>query len=383
MEIKYIEELTLEDRLKYLPENSNEFWSFYMISFVNKAYKQNDFEKYFKDYKDIGRFGLEDNKIVQQLFDSLMHRRNVEYFRYYRDDEGASFKFWDVFYEDEKKQAELLKEKSDQLYSYFNFLVMSDVKIKNISFFFYNNSYKNKKSNIDFKNYATPKIGSDFINIDTYQKNFYTVLIDIDKQYYESLLKNKIPNSEEVLVVINKTIDLQELASPIIFIEYPKELVVYKKLIKNWLLMEVEKRKRQFMWEEGYIPMPYLEITKFANRLLDPAERDYLIKDSPEYFQYPKHIFSGYKGYKLFKYYSKGIYNQTMLTFIYRNMRSNEREEYKILADPAPFLEWYNSQREHDNIFQINQPLSKVNSKERQQNYKIIKSLIEELYPTT
>ena len=109
-----------------------------MIAFVNKAYKQNDFEKYFKDYKDIGRFGLEDNKIVQQLFDSLMHRRNVEYFRYYRDDEGASFKFWDVFYEDEKKQAELLKEKSDQLYSYFNFLVMSDVKIKNISFFFYN-----------------------------------------------------------------------------------------------------------------------------------------------------------------------------------------------------------------------------------------------------
>ncbi|MBW4970546.1 hypothetical protein KZY98_08750 [Croceibacter atlanticus] len=383
MEIKYIEETTLEDRLKYLPENSNEFWSFYMIAFVNKAYKQNDFEKYFKDYKDIGRFGLEDNKIVQQLFDSLMNRRNVEYFRYYRDDEGTSFKFWDVFYEDEKKQAELLKEKSDQLYSYFNFLVMSDVKIKNISFFFYNNSYKNKKSNIDFKNYATPKIGSDFINIDTYQKKFYTVLIDIDKQYYESLLKNKIPNSEEVLVVINKTIDLQELASPIIFIEYPKELVVYKKLIKNWLLMEVEKRKRQFMWEEGYIPMPYLEITKFANRLLDPAERDYLIKDSPEYFQYPKHIFSGYKGYKLFKYYSKGIYNQTMLTFIYRNMRSNEREEYKILADPAPFLEWYNSQREHDNIFQINQPLSKVNSKERQQNYKIIKSLIEELYPTT
>ena len=383
MEIKYIEELTLEDRLKYLPENSNEFWSFYMISFVNKAYKQNDFEKYFKDYKDIGRFGLEDNKIVQQLFDSLMHRRNVEYFRYYRDDEGASFKFWDVFYEDEKKQAELLKEKSDQLYSYFNFLVMSDVKIKNISFFFYNNSYKNKKSNIDFKNYATPKIGSDFINIDTYQKKFYTVLIDIDKQYYESLLKKKIPNSEEVLVVINKTIDLQELASPIIFIEYPKELVVYKKLIKNWLLMEVEKRKRQFMWEEGYIPMPYLVITKFANRLLDPAERDYLIKDSPEYYQYPKHIFSGFKGYKLFEYYSKGIYNQTMLTFIYRNMRSNEREEYKILADPAPFLEWYNSQREHDNIFQINQPLSKVNSKERQQNYKIIKSLIEELYPTT
>ena len=383
MEIKYIEETTLEDRLKYLPENSNEFWSFYMIAFVNKAYKQNDFEKYFKDYKDIGRFGLEDNKIVQQLFDSLMNRRNVEYFRYYRDDEGTSFKFWDVFYEDEKKQAELLKEKSGQLYSYFNFLVMSDVKIKNISFFFYNNSYKNKKSNIDFKNYATPKIGSDFINIDTYQKKFYTVFIDIDKQYYESLLQNKIPNSVEVIEIINKSLDLQELASPIIFIEYPKELVVYKKLIKNWLLMEVEKRKRQFMWEEGYIPMPYLEITKFANRLLDPAERDYLIKDSPEYYQYPKHIFSGFKGYKLFEYYSKGIYNQTMLTFIYRNMRSNEREEYKILADPAPFLEWYNSQREHDNIFQINQPLSKVNSKERQQNYKIIKSLIEELYPTT
>jgi hypothetical protein len=383
MEIKYIEEITLEDRLKYLPENSNEFWSFYMIAFVNKAYMQNDFEKYFKDYKDIGRFGLEDNKIVQQLFDSLMHRRNVEYFRYYRDDEGASFKFWDEFYEDEKKQAELLKEKSDQLYSYFNFLVMSDVKIKNISFFFYNNSYKNKKSNIDFKNYATPKIGSDFINIDTYQKKFYTVFIDIDKQYYESLLQNKIPNSVEVIEIINKSLDLQELASPIIFIEYPKELVVYKKLIKNWLLMEVEKRKRQFMWEEGYIPMPYLEITKFANRLLDPAERDYLIKDSPEYYQYPKHIFSGFKGYKLFEYYSKGIYNQTMLTFIYRNMRSNEREEYKILADPAPFLEWYNSQREHDNTFQINQPLSKVNSKERQQNYKIIKSLIEELYPTT
>ena len=338
MEIKYIEEITLEYRFKYLPENSNEFWSFYMIAFVNKAYMQNDFEKYFKDYKDIGRFGIEDNKIVQQLFDSLMHRRNVEYFRYYRDDEGASFKFWDEFYEDEKKQAELLKEKSDQLYSYFNFLVMSDVKIKNISFFFYNNSYKNKKSNIDFKNYATPKIGSDFINIDTYQKKFYTVFIDIDKQYYESLLQNKIPNSVEVIEIINKSLDLQELASPIIFIEYPRELVVYKKLIKNWLLMEVEKRKRQFMWEEGYIPMPYLEITKFANRLLDPAERDYLIKDSPEYYQYPKHIFSGFKGYKLFEYYSKGIYNQTMLTFIYRNMRSNEREEYKILADPAPFL---------------------------------------------
>lgn len=384
MEIKYIEETTLEDRLKYLSEEPFDFWTFYLVSFTNRAYKTMGFERYFKDYNDFGRYGLEDDKNIYLLYKGLIQRSYIHFYRVYtNEDDGTRHNFWSLFYKEEKSEAESLKDKNSLAHEYYNFLLESLNKIKTIFYYFYGYYNRNKKAIINFINYATPKLGDDFIKINTYQEVLQKIFEDLDDTYLKSLLENKTPKSSEVLETINESIDLQELAFPIIFMEYPKELVVYKKMIKNWLLMEVEKRKRQFNWEENNIPMPFLEITKFANRLLDAAERDYLIKDSPEYYQYPKHIFSGFKGYKLFEYYSKGIYNQTMLTFIYRNMRSNEREEYKILADPAPFLEWYNSQREHDNIFQINQPLSKVNSKERQQNYKIIKSLIEELYPTT
>ena len=384
MEVNYIEETSLKDRLKYLPEDYSQFWSFYMMSFVNSAYKTMDFERYFKDYSDFGRFGEEDNKNIKLLHEWLTQRKYLDFFRVYiNKDNGDRHNFWTLFYKDEKGEAENLKDKNSLANAYYQFLLESLNKIKTIFYYFYGNHYRKKKANINFKNYATPKLGDDFININLYQEALSLMFDDLDRKYIESLLQNKLPKSSEVLEIINRSIDSQELAFPIIFMEYPKELVVYKKLIKNWLLMEVEKRKRQFNWEDSYIPMPFLEITKFANRLLDAAERDYLIKDSPEYFQYPKHIFSGFKGYKLFEYYSKGIYNQTMLTFIYRHMRSNEREAYKILADPAPFLEWYDANKLHDKAFQINQPLSKVNSKERQQNYKIIKSLVEELYPTT
>ena len=381
MKLQYLKEDNLEKRIKYLHSHTPNFWSFYLSSYFSSVLKLNDFKKFF-DEKKIEIESINNSEKIEIIANEFKVRMPSKILYWNLTQKGIKENLWASYYRNELKEAKLLASKSPEINNYLELLNKNYKRANAILFFLNNTRYRNGV--IEFHKYAIPKLGEDFIDLKSYENKFHKLFTNLDSWYYSQLVIGDNPiETSEVTKILQQSFDLIELASPIIFIEYPNELVVYKKLIKNWLLIEVEKRKRQFMWEEGYIPMPYLEITKFANRLLDPAERDYLIKDSPEYFQYPKHIFSGFKGYKLFEYYSKGIYNQTMLTFIYRNMRSNEREEYKILADPAPFLEWYNSQREHDNIFQINQPLSKVNSKERQQNYKIIKSLIEELYPTT
>ncbi|WP_348661955.1 hypothetical protein [Croceibacter atlanticus] len=107
MEIKYIEETTLEDRLKYLSEEPFDFWTFYLVSFTNRAYKTMGFERYFKDYNDFGRYGLEDDKNIYLLYKGLIQRSYIHFYRVYtNEDDGTRHNFWSLFYKEEKSEAQ-------------------------------------------------------------------------------------------------------------------------------------------------------------------------------------------------------------------------------------------------------------------------------------
>lgn len=147
--------------------------------------------------------------------------------------------------------------------------------------------------------------------------------------------------------------------------------------------MEIEKRKRQFMPYLKEFPAIYDPIIDYAKALLDPKETNYLTVNTPEYYQYPQHIFKGFKGFKLFEYYAETLVSETQFTFLYRYMRDEEREDFKIVADPGTFREWFDNQEYTDQTYAINGTLSKVRTKEREQNFKLVKTLIDQMYVVT
>lgn len=69
-----------------------------------------------------------------------------------------------------------------------------------------------------------------------------------------------------------QNISIEELRNPAIFIEYPKELAEYKKMLKNWIMMNIEKRKRLLKWDINSIPLVYKKLELFAQSLLNDAE---------------------------------------------------------------------------------------------------------------
>lgn len=382
----------LEDRVDYLKENASNAWDFYLISYLNYAFLMNVaalegrnlHDKYalreiFNSEEDVQKYTSKE--FLTAAHKNLSTRNISNHLLYDMSKNNTNYPLWLGFFRAEQQDAkELAATGIQKVQEYASFLKARKKTVKNLGFFFYNKDYSNRS--IKFKDYAKPKLGEDFIDLENYEALLNALMRELDYYYrQEHLFWQKEISNKEAWKKINALFKYEQHASPIVFIEYTKELIIYKRLLKNWLLMEVEKRKREFEWETQEVPEPYFALTQYANRLLDPREKEYLIKDSPEFFQYPKHIFASFKAYQLFKYYMPSIVNQARLTFIYKYMRTIERKDYKILVDPAPFKEWYYAQKENPEFFEIKQALEKVRNKERVKDYEVIKNLIEELYP--
>jgi len=203
----------------------------------------------------------------------------------------------------------------------------------------------------------------------------------LDKWAYWELLVFKTAERSQIQKECNQVFNFTEYKSPIIFIEYPRQLAQYKQMLKNWLLKEIEKRKRQFNIQEDTLLQSFKFIVDFANKLMESAEQDYLTKNTPEYISYPEHIFASFRAYKLFDWFTKHLHNGQQFTFLYRYMRVEEKG-FKIKVDPAPFEEWFNVQYSNKGRFKVNGTLDKVSRPERVNTYKLVKEMILELYPS-
>lgn len=387
MQLKYQPDLDLKTRLKDLQPDASNAWRFFLVSYLNKVlhYKKFNFQAYprHSPYAPIEVNGerVFGDVHIKNLYSNLLSKRIESFLQSKTDYSGNQVYLWLEFYKSEIEAAKTIvnKEENSKARGYLNYMLENKVKFKDFDFLLNKRQYKNKS--INFIEYAGKKLGTDFIPLSDYQNNLKAFFINLDKLFFDKkfLLEEPI-REKEIQDIIQENFDFEQYASPIIFIDYPKQLAIYKRLLKNWLLMEVEKRKREFNWQEDTIYEPYKTVFKFAEQLLDPKEKDYLIKDSPEFFQYPKHIFAGFKAYKLFMEYLPSLSSQARFTFLYRYMREEEDPAFKILLEPAAFLDWYNQVRQNQ-LFDINQPLYKVQTNDRLQGYKMIKKIIQEIYP--
>ncbi len=386
MQLKYQPDLDLKTRLKDLQPDASNAWRFFLVSYINFAIHLNKAEvdrKHFMERTRSSKVNFIIPFTVQhigKLYEALSRKNPPDYLKYRLLQGVNRNKIWFRFYLDEIDEAYKLKKETNlRALVYLDYLKQNESKIRHFDFFLYRQTFKNHT--ISFENYAQAKLGSDFIRLGLYENRLIHFFVQLDNLYFKTqiFLERKI-KEKEIQDIIQENFDFEQYASPIIFIDYPKQLAIYKRLLKNWLLMEVEKRKREFEWQEDTIYEPYKTVFKFAEQLLDPKEKDYLIKDSPEFFQYPKHIFAGFKAYKLFMEYLPSLSSQARFTFLYRYMREEEDPAFKILVEPAAFLDWYNQVRQNQ-LFDINQPLYKVKTNDRLQGYKMIKKIIQEIYP--
>ncbi len=371
MEIQYLHDLNFSKRKKHLDDKKPNFWMFFIVSLVNHIAVEKDYYEYFKNLQNAP---IEDkNEVIKQVF---------KLFEEFRTNQTGGITIDNLIQNFYNKEKEVTKHgTSKKTKSYHQFLKEAEARMELFLFMGFSRRYENRS--IEFEAYAQPKLGDDFVNLLGLKFNLENVFYSLDKLYFKELLYDQKIPKKKAKQELSKKFDFANNRSPIIFIEYPRELAIYKRLLKNWLLMEIEKRKRQFMPYLKEFPAIYDPIIDYANGLLDPKEINYLTVNTPEYYQYPQHIFKGFKGFKLFEYYAETLVSETQFTFLYRYMRDEEREDFKIVADPGTFREWFDNQEYTDQTYAINGTLSKVRTKEREQNFKLVKTLIDQMYVVT
>ncbi len=377
-----VQSLDLEPRLKQLAKNPLEstLWRFFISSFIYKIGKES--ELYFTDQDQ----PHETKAQLKALYDMFVLRTELFpdiYSNHNRKLRNSSTLYKSrmvIAYGSEIRKAKQLYDKyPNKCQQYLVALKAWSKKIKIIHFYLEKRYYRHHNS-ISLQDYVVGKISQGFINITVLNEKVNKLFDEVDKWTYREQISIQQPNKTSIKKEMTKVFNFEEYRAPIIFIEYPRELAEYKRMLKNWLLKEIEKRKREFHLDQGEMPMAFKIIVEYANQLMNPVEKDYLTKNTPEYLSYPTHIFNSFRAYILVEVYAKHISSGAQFTFIYRQMRQ-EQNDYKINVDPAPFEDWFNSTYKPVNRLKVNGTLQKVNNPERKNHYSLIKNLIEELYP--
>ncbi|QSS98018.1 hypothetical protein [Psychroflexus sp. ALD_RP9] len=376
-----VQTLDLEPRLKQLTKNPLEstLWRFFISSFLYKVGKES--ELYFTDRDQ----SHETKAQLKALFSMFVLK--TEFFPdIYKDHNRHLYssvlyksRILIAYHSEIRKAKQLYDKYPSKCQHYLDALKSWSKKIQIIHFYLEKRYYRHHNS-ISLQDYVVGKISEGFINIVTLNDKVNKLFYEVDNWNYREQISIQQPNKTSIIKEMAKVFNFEEYKAPIIFIEYPRELAEYKRMLKNWLLKEIEKRKREFHLDQGEMPMAFKIIVEYANRLMNPVEKDYLTKNSPEYLIYPTHIFNSFRAYKLVEVYAKHICSGAQFTFLYRQMRQ-EVNDYKINVDPAPFEDWFNSTYKPSRRQKVNGTLQKVDNPERKNHYNLTKNLIEELYP--
>lgn len=376
-----VQNLDLELRLQRLDSNPLEstLWRFFISSFLYKVGKES--KHYFTNQDQPHEIKAQ----LKALYNMFVFRTESfpDIYKNYNENLYSSFLYKSrilIAYGSEIREARQLYDKyPNKCQQYLDALKAWSKKIQIIHFYLEKRYYRHHNS-ISLHGYVVGKISQGFINITVLNEKVNKLFDEVDKWTYREQISIQQPNKSSIKKEMGKVFNFEEYKAPIIFIEYPRELAEYKRMLKNWLLKEIEKRKREFHLDQNEMPIAFKIIVEYANRLMNPTEKDYLTKNTPEFLNYPTHMFNSFRAYKLVEVYAKHICSGAQFTFLYRQMRQ-ERNDYKINVDPAPFEEWFNSTYKPVNWLKVNGTLQKVNNPERKNHYDLIKSLIEELYP--
>lgn len=222
------------------------------------------------------------------------------------------------------------------------------------------------------------KLKIEFVNTASLDQQQTDLFVATDRAYLINLLSpkkrlKKQENGEDFL----RYFDSEFYREPHIFTEFPKEKRTFHKVLKSWLINQVEVRKKILEWDE--IPPSYQFIIDYANKLLPKTEpipdSKVPVGKSEPIIEYPKQIFANEKAFLLFTFLMQYFKTQSTISFIFRTMAEKEKPQL-ILVNDTPFRNWFNQQGHAIQLNNHTKTYENAKNEDRIAAYNIAKKFI-------
>lgn len=239
---------------------------------------------------------------------------------------------------------------------------------------------QNEKSYPSIAPLAKAKLKKEFISIDKLDNQQSELFRIIDRTYLLTLLTaENLTKRATFIERFPMWFDFDYYKDPFIFTEFPKDKNTFHKVLKSWIMDQVETRKKVFEWDE--IPPEYQYILDYGNRLLPETVPDKAVSTRPvkvvltTTLDYPKHIFADAKAYELFSVLMRHIKSINAASFVFRTMAEKETPQLILVSD-TPFRNWFNTQGYAIQLENHTKTYENAKNEDRIAAYNIAKELI-------
>ena len=175
--------------------------------------------------------------------------------------------------------------------------------------------------------------------------------------------------------------DFEFYKNPSLLREFPREKETYLKILKTWLMDQIELRKRKLDW--SFLPEEYQYVQDYAESLLPqmeiksraskvaPIATKWIKQEKP----YPRHIFADEKAFELFSLLMRHFKTSAAISFIFRKMAEKEKPPL-ILVNDTPFRKWFNEQGHEIQLENHTKTYDNAKNEDRLAAYGMAKELI-------
>lgn len=229
---------------------------------------------------------------------------------------------------------------------------------------------------------AKTKIKKAFLDILELDKKQMMLFQTLDRMNLLMLLNPGYPQKRKLYIDNLHTIfDFEGFKNPSLLREFPREKETYLKVLKTWLIDQIELRKRKLDW--SVLPPEYQYVQEYAQNLLPqriinprvskglPLATTFNSQRTP----YPQHIFANEKAYQLFSLWIRHFKTAAAVSFIFRTMAEKEKPPL-ILVNDTPFRTWFNGQPYPIKLENYTKTYDNAKNEDRRAAYEMAKELI-------
>jgi hypothetical protein len=264
---------------------------------------------------------------------------------------------------------------------YGNYLDSNNSRLELVEKIIRNKIYPPK--NIDIGPFFKDKIDERFFELDQLSVCLLNLFYIMDYTFLYNLQNNyRNFNHSDFLSLLKSVFPFDKYRELKTTRDFPKQKRNFHKLLKAWLLTQLENRKEDMDWDD--FPEEYTYLFHYADKLVAPEikkvdekgeEAKISVGTLFDNESYPYHVFSDARAYQLFDTLAKHSVNQSQLSFIYRNMAEKETPRMILLKD-TPFREWFNSQEYSVSLETHTKTFTNAKNEDRIAWYNNVKSLL-------
>ena len=186
---------------------------------------------------------------------------------------------------------------------------------------------------------------------------------------------------KQYIANLQKFFDFEFFKNPSLLREFPREKETYLKVLKTWLIDQIELRKRKLDWSA--LPEEYQYVQDYAENLLPQMEIKPRVSKvvtlaktfNNQITPYPHHIFADEKAWQLFSLWMRHFKTATAVSFIFRSMAEKEKPPL-ILVNDTPFRTWFNGQEYPIKLENHTKTYDNAKNEDRRAAYALAKELI-------